>query len=247
MSIPKEKIETWLSAGFDNNAVLGVGMSAESARSLLVTGEVPYHCPNPDMITYQKRLVRGGKFLYYTYPFIERFRKHKPDLSRKMIQDEWAEEEFREPHIMAGLENYALRWSIQSVYKEGFGVWRNQKSIVAMASYLFPTMMAEKARQNPDLLNELVDAEWDEDDKSGLESSNLGIQQLKQVLGECLSRRGVLVFYNQGVFKHKVRRNHEDSKDIMIISQEPLSDGVISGIKPLSTRDNEVLLEGIYP
>ena len=71
------------------------------------------------------------------------------------------------------------------------------------------------------------------------------LKQLKQVLDECLNRRGVLLFYNEKVFDHKILTNNEDEKDIMILSTAPLTSEVVSGIKPLSKRDEEVLLEGI--
>lgn len=65
--------------------------------------------------------------------------------------------------------------------------------------------------------------------------------QLREILNECLSRRGVLLFYNGGIFQHKVIQGFEGEDEIVIVSKEPMKHDVISGVEILSASDRKAL------
>ncbi len=244
--VSSEKIGNWLTNGVDEHAIAGVGVDAESVNRFLISGEIPAQCPNPNMLPYQAKLVRRGGFLYYTYPFIQRFESYSPRIARKISKAHYGNTyALADESILDGLGYYALRNSIVACYKVNIGIQRDAHSIGAMTGYLFPEMTKSLVTENPDLGELILDSEWDESGHSGLEDSNIPLGELKKILEACLRRRGVLVFYNEGIFNHKVLTNYEDEKDVMILSRSPLTQEVVSGIKPLSETDREVMLQGV--
>lgn len=244
--VSKEQVNLWLNVGFNDLAVAGVGLSAESTNKLILTGEVPYHCPNPDMLPYQRELVKEGGFLYYTHPFIDNLSRHNPRLARRILRTvEGVENCLDEDRINDSLGYYALRNGVDDAYYEKLGVHRDSRFIVTMFASIFPTATRAYFNENPDLRKIITDWEFTEGDESGLETIEATLEDLRNLMDTCLRRRGVIVYYNEKVLEHKTLLNHEDEADLMILSKQPLRADVVSGIVPLSDTDRTVMLHGV--
>ncbi len=108
--VSKEQIGLWLNVGFSHLAVAGVGLSAEGINNLILTSEVPYHCPNPNMLPYQRKLVAKGGFLYYTHPFIDNLARYNSRLAQRILKTvEGSESHLDQDRINDSLGYYALR------------------------------------------------------------------------------------------------------------------------------------------
>ena len=118
----------------------------------------------------------------------------------------------------------------------------NSKVLLTASAILFPSIY-RKLQEDSALKYVIYDYfELESDyDYMGLEGINISLPRLRRVLDGSLSRRGVLVYYNNNIFQHKVIKGEEMPEEIMVISKEPMNLDVISGIQPQSEVDRRAL------
>ncbi|MBI2338302.1 hypothetical protein HYU95_03925 [Candidatus Daviesbacteria bacterium] len=240
-----ELVRHWLSEGYSKQAVAGYGNSVEFLQKAVESGEIPWNASfkDPDLLPYQKQLLKKGGYLYYAYPFIDQLQPLKPRLVNKLynnLDPEDLSKDAIRPHLLF----YAAYNAIPHQFHSYTGIQVDgPHPLIALTHLLFPDLVTQC---QDDILQFFFDlykdsADWQEPSQLGLAQSNLSLPQLKEILAQAISRRGVILYYNQQLTNYHLVPGIESDKEIMIHSKEPLTLEVISGIEPLSKSDQEAV------
>lgn len=244
-TIGKERLNNWVNKGFDEKAVALVGTSVETLKQLLDTGLIPPHQPSPrgvSILPYQKELLKNGGYMYFAYPLVDRIRPHNSTLASAIDEDYSSDED-----VIYDAKFYAYRnaWT-HSFFEKTRVKYSDWQDLAAMTAVLFPRILRNQV-DNPIFpidADDFSDIDLiDTIRRNGVrfEASDMPLSQLKGILADCLARRGVLLYYNEGIFQHKVEQGNEDSQEIYIVSRKPLTASVISGVQILSNADKRAL------
>ncbi|MBI4066816.1 hypothetical protein HY407_00380 [Candidatus Gottesmanbacteria bacterium] len=241
-----ELVQQWLTEGYSKKAVAAFGTSVEFLERALASGEIHWAVPQPDQkpLPYQRPLLKKGGHLYFAYPFINHLRPHEPNLVQQ-LQDR-LNVDLSYHAIKRSLGYHAGYQAISHYYESQTGMKLSSEGIVLLAHTLFPDLV-HPYRDNSFLADEYDFIayplrEWRKPHSLGLEHSTMPLDQLKKIIAQCLSRRGVIIYYNQQILKGtNVRPGFESEDEIIIYSQKPLTLTVISGIKPLAKSDQEAI------
>lgn len=244
-AIGKEQLNHWLNRGFDQRAVAVYGTTVETLKEILDTGQIPWNQPNTQvpMLPYQRRLLKNGGYMYFAFPFLDRIRPHNPALACK-IEDVFGSNE----HQINISKGYACERSwLRSFYGKTGRRYDNWDELAVMSAVLFPSILRKQIKDSDFPAQRLEASSFDpkyavrRKTFAGLESKNMSLPDLRQILDDCLARRGALLYYNEKIFQHTVEQGYEDEDEIFIISKEPLTAEVVSGIQILSNADRKAL------
>lgn len=64
---------------------------------------------------------------------------------------------------------------------------------------------------------------------------------LREIIAECIKRRGVLIYFGAEIFSHHLEVGREDEVEVLVVTERPLTAAAISGIEVLSRADRRVL------
>ncbi len=243
-AIGKEVLNQWVAAGFDENAVAAQGTSVEQFRMVLQSGQISWSSPRSEvrMLPYQKKLLAGSGYLYYACPFLERTRLYRPTLSEE-IEGEFPGKPPSIEYMIKLCRFYANMKARRDFFQQETGQFYNgSNQILALAGLLFPRMYRGFLK-DPEVEIEVAGGMLmlEVPTTGGLDSSQMSLPQLRRILQECLKRKGVLIYFNNNIFQHKIVKGIESESEIVIISKEPMTTDVISGIQILSNADRRAL------
>lgn len=241
-----ELLKHWVATGYSSQAVAGYGNSVEFLQEALISGEIPWSTSHSDqdILPYRKKLLsETSGYLYFAYPFIDRLKSYNPHIVEKLCSEPGVNLE--ENTIKNNLRDYAVYNAITHYFKSQADTnIQNPKAIVTLVHLLFPDLV--KKFNNDSLIIQIFNrftesADWEEPHSLGLEESNMTIAQLKNILGQSISRRGIIMYYNEKILRNRVVPGIESEEEIMIISKRPLTLEVISGIEILSENDKRAI------
>lgn len=211
----RDKVRGWIEQGFSERAIAVYGTTTRVLKRILDTGRIP---SSPIYFDYQKKLVEGGKYLYYALPFIERVDKIKPMLAKDIFNS------FPPGWFPEG--------STSSMLYEVFPL---KNMLVVAKGYAF----SQSIREDFEIFDLYQVAEIAPD---GFKTSLEDIKDKDSEETDVLGRQGVLLFFNERVFEEgNVLPGKEGEEEIMIIADKPLSSSVISGVEVLSDADKNAL------
>lgn len=233
-------LRRWLENGFNRNTVAVFGTSIENLERILTTKQIPSF---EIKLSYQKRLVEGGRFLYYSFPLITSN----------------SSERFYNGDRRASLERYAKAQAIRHCFFKQTGIDLEQYDVLALA---FEFLTRDRARdeageiftrkffieylrlvgdETDDEICEEIDCGVSDKYKLTAVKSQIDSDSLKRILSACLKRKGVIIYLNSNIFKHQIEAGQEDEEELLIVSDKPLSIDDISGIEILSYEDESAL------
>lgn len=239
-AISREILNGWIEQGFNNNAVAVYGGTTQVLENIINSGKIPQ---SPISLEYQKKLVEGGRYLYYALPFVGRIAKVDSRLVQSILdldsKDHTAENppiRFTTERMIHTAKGYALRQSIISPFLEIPGV--SHSELLTLAQKITPKLFNIIVNESPYFYDEYED---DENTIANIKS-RFSSSKLRTILSSCLKKRGVLIYFNSEIFGgNKVLPGHEDDKEIMIIADKPLPASTISGIEILSEDDMQTI------
>lgn len=246
------RLNRWIEQGFDDQAVALYGAQAGVLQRILSTGQVSASSPELATLSYQKVLMREHKYLYYLIPFVDRIAAVDPKIARQVIR-RFPGSSLQDLHYNLQPQNirklgkiYALHQSIRASFYEMTGVTAGVHDILVLARRILPNKFSQFTQDVVDYASTLTDIdelERNKDEKVQRAIRNgLSAQQRAKVLSSVLDKRGVLIYFNKGIFaKHKTIPCPEIEDEIILVGNEPLTQEVISGVEVLSDSDKRVL------
>lgn len=243
-----ELLRLWLETGRDQRAVAVRGMSVEALRATLNTGIIPSSYAQLD---YQQQFTEGGKYFYYLLPFYDKLQREAPELLRTIeeslggfglgIRRELSRKEQRSRSVY-----YAREAALADCFYDKTGKRVDGPDVITLGCDLLPEEINSFCERTgywyghplelhnfPEALLEIktrVQGEmgWDE-------------VTLKRIISECIKRRGVLIYFGEEIFSHRLEAGKEDEVEVLLVTDRPLTAAVISGIEVLSRADRKVL------
>jgi len=235
------RLAAWLEQEARPTAVAVFGCSIEDLQKILETNEVP---SSPITLPYQRRLIGKGGYLYYFAPIFAQIRESNPVLAQKI------ESKFRpsghSAHEALSVQEaeetavfYAQARAIQSYFLAQTGIEADDVDVLILARDLIPEdyqrfLLGVGQRS-------LADAVESETELAAVDNirNQIDESRLKEILSGCLQRRGVVLYFNNGIFTppNRAYPGHEDEHEIMVVSRRPLSANTITGIDILSDTD----------
>lgn len=249
-----ELVRQWVETGFNNQAIAGYGNSVEFLEKAVTTGVIPWNAPQPgmDLLDYEKDiLAKHGGYLYFSFPFINNIEPHKPTLARKLRRV--LEENYYDGspsdldrRIRNSFAHYAALNAINHYYESFAGKQHEDRHghIVTLAYLLFPTLVnqfREDTILNGFLQTFADNADWKKPADLSLDSSKKSLPELREILGQAISRRGIIIYYNPQVLTKHVLPGVESETEMIIHSRKPLTLEVISGIEVLAEPDKKAI------
>ncbi len=249
-----ETFSNWVEKGFNLEAVAVYGGSEELLRRMLVSNLIPSF--SGEKTIYQRWLTAKGKHLYYLLPFFERIppgqeklrqnilASYQADFSRVKPQGvNWEEEVLKTMSLGKQLlkaRYYALRKAIRDSFWTLTGILAAEDEVFTLAKNFAPLEFDfYRAKILARLAQGVTDWDVTEDldpDEEKIKEIKKRFQpeELKKILSTCLEQRGVLFFFNQGVYNYLTLVGGEETSEIVILTDKPLPLRVISGIEILS-------------
>jgi hypothetical protein len=226
-----ERYKAWREKGFNENTVAVYGMSTEQFRKLMTTGEIPSSSKNLH-IPYKKDLAQQGKYIYYCLPFYYALRKQRPDLYKEMLEN-------------LGVDNGVVDLGI---------IQQTQKASGYARAHAFVDRIAQKTGLTINMgLVSLLRWQYTDDvedllpdEKEDIVEFEKKVEQegfnLKDLVREADSRRGILLYLNNSLFVgNQVATTHEDEVELVVATGRPLTIDIISGVEVLSDQEEEEL------
>lgn len=242
---PTNTIKRWVERGCTNEAVALYGTSMEIARDIAQKGIVP-SVSRENMLPYMRQLIGRNGHLYFFYPVIEQIKVVNPQLMEKYYPsfEGWTKEEVDEEmnidRLKEKAKGYAAWQTLEHVVKRHTGIAAFYTSILHVSYDLLPQETEKGIGENL-----WEDKAENERDSRPEEVTQLMLfpdrELLVHALHEGLDRRGVLVYFNSGLFPNRAIPGNEDEVELCVVSSQPLKADIISGIEVLSEADRKAL------
>ncbi len=219
----------WEERGFGPEAVAIYGTTPSTLVHILDTGIIPPMPPEKTTRPYQKALTANGELLYYALPCTV----------------------YDSIETIAGALGKASNYAIMKAVAEPLQLALKDMEVsiedtLALARKLIPDELL--AFQREPTTTEI----YRNDDEIDLDAKPEVVQAVLQrypdkgrllpILRDCLSRRGVILYLNKGIFLGtKSTVGNEDSEEVTITSLSPLPSSIISGALILSLSDRAYL------
>lgn len=251
--VSDQQLRQWVETGFSNNAVASFGTSVERLQDVLKSNIIP-SIRTPLRLPYQQRLLgrhKGADF-YYVTPIFDRILKVRPALAKAIgthlnpdyIYDpEFARRQLSVKDARRKSESYAHSNSVQDFFYTQTGIFAELTDILAIARG-FNSAKVEEYIEDTKSWGAMDDLAMPGYDTSLIDAlkTKLNRSFLESIVFKCLERRGAVIYYNQGLLAYPVKLGREGDLEIMIVSSEPVSANVISGIEILSQSDKKSLV-----
>lgn len=237
----KDKLNGWIEKGYNKQAVAAYGLSTEMFRPILDTG---LFTPHTVTLDYQRKLVEGGKYLYYAVPIFERVKETNPQFANELVaKSGLLKPAYEAAKTILTAKAYALSQAITDCFYEKTGInVRGEDDVYGLALKI-------ASRELNSFLNQTSDYGFSGTDLDSIRmtadkeligriKNQFSKEFLTEVLHECFQRRGVIIYFNKDLFTgNRVLPGYEDEAEILIVTDKKLSVSVIEGIEVLSDAD----------
>ncbi len=187
----------------------------------------PY--PSENMLPYQRKLVADGKHLYYAFPVIKQGALHNLDITSNR-------------DILRWVCSYAQRHATVDCFKDIAGIITNSEIVIARA--LSFRKQFDQLCQHEATFSDGVNPRRGHEEYSGRDDIQGEMWCLREQVGRyrfdtavkrSVVRKGVILCFSPELLKEDILPGHEDSNEIMILSDQPLSTSVINTAIDLET------------